>query len=61
MSIYIFSNSQAAIKALDLYQINSNFVCICHQFLVKLEEHNRIQLVSVPGHMEIDGNEYMID
>jgi len=25
--------------------------------LVKLAEHNRIKLISVPGHMEIDQNE----
>jgi hypothetical protein len=29
----------------------------CHQSLVKLAEHNRIQLVWVPGHMGIAGNE----
>jgi ribonuclease HI len=55
-NIYIFSNSQAAIKALDSFQINSKLVWDCHQSLVKLAEHNRIQLVWVPGHMLIDGN-----
>ena len=34
---------------------NSNLVWNCH--LVKLAEHNRVQLMWVPGHMGIDGNE----
>jgi ribonuclease HI len=56
-NIYILSDSQAAIKALDSFKINSKLVWDCHQSLVKLTEHNRIQLVWVPGDMEIDGNE----
>ena len=56
-NIYIISDSQAAIKALDSFQINSKLVLNCHQFLVKLAECNRIQMVWVPGHMGIDGNE----
>jgi len=55
--IYILSHSQAAIKALDSFQMNSKLVWDCHQSLVQLAEHNRIQLVWVPGHVEIDGNE----
>jgi hypothetical protein len=50
-NIYILSDSQAAI------QINSKLLWDCHQSLVKLAEHKRIQLVWVPGHMGIDGNE----
>jgi ribonuclease HI len=38
-------------------QINFKLVWDCHQSLVKLAEHNRFQLVWVPGHMGIDGNE----
>jgi hypothetical protein len=56
-NIYILSDSQAAIKALDSFQINSKLVWDCHQSLVKLAEHNRVQLVWVPGHMGIDGNQ----
>jgi ribonuclease HI len=56
-NIFILSDSQADIKALDSYQINSKLVWECHQSLVKLAEHNRIQLVWVPGHMGIAGNE----
>jgi ribonuclease HI len=55
-NIYILSDSQAAITALDSFQINSKLDWDCHQSLVKLAEHDRIQLVWVPGHMGIDGN-----
>jgi hypothetical protein len=55
-NIYI-TNSQAAIMALDSFQINSKLVWNCHQSLVKMATHNMIQLVWVPLHMEIDGNE----
>jgi hypothetical protein len=50
-NIYIPSNSQEAIKALDSVQINSKLVGDCHQSMVKLAEHYRIQLVWVPRHM----------
>jgi ribonuclease HI len=46
-----------AIKALNNFQINSRLVWDCYQSLVKLAEHNSIQLIWVPGHMEIDRNE----
>jgi hypothetical protein len=41
-NIYILSESQAAIKALDSYQINSKLVWDCNQSLAKLAEHNRL-------------------
>jgi len=44
-------------KALEGFQINSKLVCDCHQFLVKLVAHTRIQSAWMPGHMGIDGNE----
>jgi len=44
-------------KALEGFQINSKSVCDCHQFLVKLVAHSRIQPAWMPGHMGIDGNE----
>jgi hypothetical protein len=56
-NIYILSDSQAAIKALDSYQINSKLVWDCHQSLIQLVEHNRVQLIWVPGHGGIEGNE----
>jgi ribonuclease HI len=55
-NIYILSDSQAAIKALDIYQINSKLVWVCHQFLAKLAEHNRFQVIRVPGHRVVEGN-----
>jgi ribonuclease HI len=55
--IYILSDSQAAIKALNNYQINSKLVEDCYQFLVKLAEQNSIQLIWVPGHRGIEGDE----
>jgi ribonuclease HI len=36
---------------------NSKLVWNCHHSLVKLAEHNRVELMWVPGHMGIDGNE----
>jgi hypothetical protein len=43
--------------ALDNFQIYSKLAWNCHQSLVKLAAHNMIQLVLVPLHMGIDGNE----
>jgi hypothetical protein len=56
-NIYILSDSQASIKALDSYQINSKLVWDCHQPLVQLAKYNRVQLIWVPGHEDIVGNE----
>jgi hypothetical protein len=49
--------SQAAIKALGKHQIISKVVWDCHQSLIKLARHNRVQLIWVPGHEGIVGNE----
>jgi hypothetical protein len=43
-NIYIFSDSQAAIQALDSLQINSKFIWDCHQSLVKLAEQTDMSL-----------------
>jgi hypothetical protein len=56
-NIYILSDSPVAIKALDSYQIKSKLVWDCHQSLVQLAEHNRVQLTWEPGHEGIEGNE----
>jgi ribonuclease HI len=56
-NIYILSDSQADIKALNNFQINSKLVWDCHQSLMRLAEHKSVQLIWVPGHMGIDGNE----
>jgi ribonuclease HI len=56
-NIYILSGSQAAIKALGKYQITSILVWDFHQSLMQLARHNRVQLIWVPGHKSIAGNE----
>jgi ribonuclease HI len=53
----ILSDSETVIKAVDSFHINFKLVWECHQSLVKLAEHDRIQLVWVPGHMGMNGNE----
>lgn len=56
-NIYALSNNQVAIKALNNFQVNSKLVWDCHNSLVKLAEHKRVQLIRMPGHMGIDENE----
>jgi ribonuclease HI len=56
-NICILSVSKAAIKALDKYQITSKPVWDCHQSLTQLARQNRVQLIWVPGHEGIVGNE----
>jgi hypothetical protein len=46
-NIYILSDSQAAIKALDKYQITSNLVWDCDQSLMQLARHIRVQMIWV--------------
>lgn len=55
--ICIVSDSQRAITALGSFQLHSKLVWEEHQSMVKLAERYRIQLVWVPRHMRIDGNE----
>jgi ribonuclease HI len=55
-NICILSDSQAAIKVLNNFQINSKLVWDCHQSLVRLTDHNRDQRTWMPGHTRIDGN-----
>jgi ribonuclease HI len=45
------------VLALDKYQITSKLVWDCHQSLMQLARHNRVQLIWVPGHEGIVGNE----
>lgn len=56
--ITIFSDSQAAIKALACQQINSKVVWNCLQTLLTLAKHNRVTLAWVPGHTGVAGNEH---
>jgi hypothetical protein len=50
-------DSQAAIKSPENYQITSKLVWGCHISLVNLAKHDRVQLIWVPGHKGIEGNE----
>jgi ribonuclease HI len=52
-NICILSDSQAAIKALDKYQITSKLVWDCHQSLMQLAKNNGVQVIWVPGHESI--------
>jgi ribonuclease HI len=54
---YILSNSQAAIKALGKHQITSKLIWDCHQSLTQVARHKRVQLIWMPGHEGIVGNE----
>jgi hypothetical protein len=54
--ICVLCDSQAAIKVLNNFQMNSKLVWDCRQSLLRLAEHNRVQPMWVPGHMGIDGN-----
>jgi hypothetical protein len=56
-NICILSDSQAAIKALDKHHITSKLVWNCHQSLTQLAEHIRVQVIWMPGHEGIVGNE----
>jgi len=56
-NIYIPCDRKAAMKTVRLLQTASKLAWDFHQSLVKLAEHNRVQLRWVPGHVGIDGNE----
>jgi hypothetical protein len=56
-NIYILSVTQAAIKALDNYKINSKLVWDCHQSLMILAECNIVQLLWELEDKGIEGNE----
>jgi hypothetical protein len=55
--IFILPDSQAAIKALHNFQINSELFWDCHQSLVKLAEYITIQLICMLGHVGNDVND----
>ncbi|KAJ8910272.1 hypothetical protein NQ315_003339 [Exocentrus adspersus] len=56
-SIKIFSDSQAALKALGSYRCTSNAVWNCQQTLSRVGRTNRLTLVWIPGHVGLKGNE----
>jgi hypothetical protein len=54
---YILSDSLVAFKWLNNLQIDSEIIWDCCQSMVKLAEHNTVQLICMPGNMGIDGIE----
>ncbi|XP_036319943.1 uncharacterized protein LOC118734325 [Rhagoletis pomonella] len=55
--ILILSDSQAAVRALSSFEIKSSLVRECVERLNALAEVNDFQLMWVPGHMGVAGNE----
>jgi hypothetical protein len=56
-NIYVLSGSLVAFKWLNNLQIDSQIILDCCQSMMKLAEHDRVQLIYVPGHMGIEGIE----
>ncbi|KAJ8915922.1 hypothetical protein NQ315_015537 [Exocentrus adspersus] len=56
-SIKIFSDSQAALKALGSYRCTSKAVWNCQQTLSRVGRTNRLILVWIPGHIGLKDNE----
>ena len=55
--IYIISDSQAAVKALESHTIESRLVWDCLAALKQLATTNRVTLMWAPGHTGTEGNE----
>ena len=55
--IFIYSDSQAALKSLSQYKVTSKLVWSCMGLLEELAKNNQVHLVWVPGHSNIVGNE----
>jgi ribonuclease HI len=53
----LFSDSQAAFKALNSFLIKSKLVWNCFQLLLKLAEQNKVKLMWVPGQRGVEDNE----
>ena len=56
-TIAIYSDSQAAIKAVNSMQVNSKLVWDCLETLNALGSQNRLTLAWVPAHTGYEGNE----
>src|SRR5690606_7691002 len=55
--IQIYSDSQAALKAINSDTVSSKLVKECIESLKSLAEQNKLQLIWVPGHRGHEGNE----
>ena len=55
--IHIYSDSQAVLKSFCKQKVTSKFLWHCIELLIELSKNNIVQLVWVPGHSGIDGNE----
>lgn len=55
--IFIVTDSQAALRALASWEVDSGLVLECFHVLNELGARNRVKLVWVPGHQNIAGNE----
>jgi len=53
---FIFSDSQAAPRALDSHTTNSKSISECRKSLNEMATHLRINLIWMPGHFNIEGN-----
>lgn len=56
-NIFIYSDSQASLRALDSNFINSSIVWECTQALRSLSSKNTVHLEWIPAHMGFKGNE----
>ena len=56
-NIFIYSDSQAVLKSLLKYKVGSKLLWNCMCLLNELSRDNKVQLVWVPGHSNISGNE----
>ena len=55
-NISLLSDSQAAIKMLNNFQVNSKRLWNCHDSMVKVAENNMVQLIWVLGNVGYNGN-----
>ena len=56
--ITIYTDSQAALKALEGPSFKSALVIECHEAITQMGQNNNVRLSWVPGHMGIQGNEF---
>jgi RNase H len=55
--VYIMSDSQAALRALESYSFTSKLVADCLDNLKRLTTKCKLTLMWVPGHTGVEGNE----